>query len=88
MYTLLKLLTILPVSVATIERSFSNLRRFKKYLRNTTSETRLDGLALLFIHKDICVSNEEVLNKFTNVPRNFAILSCKYFFSIKPTRCN
>ncbi|XP_050063021.1 52 kDa repressor of the inhibitor of the protein kinase-like [Aphis gossypii] len=40
MNTLLKLLAVLPVSVATVERSFSTLRRLMTYLRNTTSETR------------------------------------------------
>ncbi|GBN86768.1 repressor of the inhibitor of the protein kinase [Araneus ventricosus] len=49
-YILLKLLAVLPVSVATVERSFSSLRRLKTYLRNTTSESRLNGLALLSIH--------------------------------------
>ncbi|GBM23764.1 hypothetical protein AVEN_271126-1 [Araneus ventricosus] len=44
-YILLKLLAVLPVSVATVERSFSSLRRLKTYLRNTTSERRLNGLA-------------------------------------------
>ncbi|GBO37366.1 hypothetical protein AVEN_81561-1 [Araneus ventricosus] len=38
---LLKLLAVLPVSVATVERSFSSLRRFKTYLRNTTWESSL-----------------------------------------------
>ncbi|GBN95919.1 repressor of the inhibitor of the protein kinase [Araneus ventricosus] len=35
-YILLKLLAVLPVSVVTVERSFSSLRRLKTYLRNTT----------------------------------------------------
>lgn len=69
-YILLKLLAVLPVTVATVERSFSTLRRLKTYLRNTKSETRFNGLALLSIHRDINVSDEEVLNKFASVPRN------------------
>ncbi|GBN46247.1 repressor of the inhibitor of the protein kinase [Araneus ventricosus] len=69
-YILLKLLAVLPVSVATLERSFSSLRRLKTYLRNTTSERRLNGLALLSIHRDIKIRDEEVLDKFTSVPRN------------------
>ncbi|GBL81624.1 repressor of the inhibitor of the protein kinase [Araneus ventricosus] len=69
-YILLKLLAVLPVSVATVERSFSNLRRLKTYLRNTTSESRLNGLALLSIHRDIKIRDEEVLDKFASVPRN------------------
>ncbi|GBN51906.1 repressor of the inhibitor of the protein kinase [Araneus ventricosus] len=46
-YILLKILAVLPVSVATVERSFSSLRRLKAY----TSESRLNGLALLSIHR-------------------------------------
>nr|XP_042895669.1 52 kDa repressor of the inhibitor of the protein kinase-like [Parasteatoda tepidariorum] len=69
-YILLKLLAVLPVSVATVERSFSSLRRLKSYLRNTTSENRLNGLALLSIHRDVKISDEEVLDKFASVPRN------------------
>ncbi|GBM46498.1 repressor of the inhibitor of the protein kinase [Araneus ventricosus] len=69
-YILLKLLAVVPVSVATVERSFSSLRRLKTYLRNTTSESRLNGLALLSIHRDIKIRDEEVLDKFASVPRN------------------
>ncbi|GBM69584.1 hypothetical protein AVEN_261649-1 [Araneus ventricosus] len=69
-YTLLKLLAVLPVSVATVERSFSSLRRLKTYLRNTTSERRLNGLAMLSIHRDIKIRDEEVLDKFVSAPRN------------------
>jgi len=64
MYELLKILLILPVSIATAERSFSTLRRLKNYLRNTTSESRLVGLALLSIHRDI--TDDMVLDKFSN----------------------
>ncbi|GBO21253.1 repressor of the inhibitor of the protein kinase [Araneus ventricosus] len=69
-YILLKLLAVVPVSVATVERSFSILRRLKTYLKNTTSESRLNGLALLSIHRDIKIRDEEVLDKFASVPRN------------------
>ncbi|GBN37917.1 repressor of the inhibitor of the protein kinase [Araneus ventricosus] len=69
-YILLKLLAVVPVSVATVERSFSSLRRLKTYLRNTTLESRLNGLALLSLHRDIKIRDEEVLDKFASVPRN------------------
>ncbi|XP_050426676.1 uncharacterized protein LOC126836993 [Adelges cooleyi] len=36
------------------------------YLRNTTSESRLVGLALLSIHRDIDVNDDMVLDKFAN----------------------
>lgn len=66
MYELLKILSILPVSTATAERSFSTLRRLKNYLRNTTSESRLVGLALLSIHRDVDITDDMVLDKFSN----------------------
>ena len=44
---LLEIGSILPVSTATVERSFSTLRRLKTYLRNSISEDRLNGLALM-----------------------------------------
>lgn len=37
-------------------KKFSYLRILNTYLRNTTSDTRLNGLALLFIQRDIHVS--------------------------------
>jgi Domain of unknown function (DUF4371)/hAT family C-terminal dimerisation region len=66
MYELLKILAIIPVSTATAERSFSTLRRLKTYLRNTTSESRLVGLALLAIHRDIDIPDDILLDKFAN----------------------
>jgi len=62
-YLLLKILVTLPITTSSAERSFSTLRRLKTYLRNTISESRLNGLALLNIHTDyINVLPEEVLN--------------------------
>jgi hypothetical protein len=68
-YLLLKILVTLPITTSSAERSFSTLRRLKTYLRNTISESRLNGLALLNIHTDISVLPEEVLNhlvKYSN----------------------
>ncbi|PWA55480.1 hypothetical protein CTI12_AA373780 [Artemisia annua] len=44
-----KILLTLPVTVATVERSFSNLKILKSYLRSTMSQERLNGLAILSI---------------------------------------
>jgi hypothetical protein len=57
-------MAILPVSIATTERSFSCLKRIKTYLRNTTGQDRLNGLASMNIHKDINVSVDEVFEEF------------------------
>ncbi|KAK3925559.1 LOW QUALITY PROTEIN: 52 kDa repressor of the inhibitor of the protein kinase [Frankliniella fusca] len=50
-HTLLSFLTTLPVSNATAERSFSVLRRLKSWLRTTMKQDRLNGLALMHIHR-------------------------------------
>ncbi|XP_025415794.1 52 kDa repressor of the inhibitor of the protein kinase-like [Sipha flava] len=61
-HKLLKYLITLPVTTASGERSFSTLKHLKTYLRNTTSENRLNGLALLNIHQEIKITPENVLN--------------------------
>lgn len=54
-----KLLT----TTATGERTFSTLRRLKTYLRNTTGQQRLNGMASLNIHTDIQVKPDLVLDE-------------------------
>jgi hypothetical protein len=61
---LLKVLATLPVSTATPERTSSTLKRIKTFLRNSTGQERLTGLALLSAHRDVTVNPEEVLNQF------------------------
>jgi hypothetical protein len=56
-------MAILLVSIATPERSFSCLKRIKTYLRNTTGQEMLNGLASMNIHKDINVSINEVFEE-------------------------
>lgn len=60
-HILLKIFITIPVSTSTAERSFSTLRRIKTYLRNTMSESRLNGLANLNIHREIPVETDSVL---------------------------
>ncbi|XP_052129470.1 uncharacterized protein LOC113214523 [Frankliniella occidentalis] len=62
---LLLILLALPSSVATAGRSFSTLRRVKTWLRSTMTTSRLAGLALLSIHRDIPIDKSEVIRKFS-----------------------
>ena len=71
---LLCILTTLPVSTATAERSFSTLKRIKTYLRNSMGDSRLSGLALLSIHREIEVNPAEVLDRFAKAPRRDKLL--------------
>nr|XP_042911333.1 uncharacterized protein LOC107442321 [Parasteatoda tepidariorum] len=49
---LLRILITLPVSAATAERSFSTLRSLKTWFRTNQNQERLNGLALLNIHRE------------------------------------
>ena len=51
-FTLLRVVLIIPVTTATAERTFSCLRRLKTYLRSTMSQTRLNHCMLLHVHKE------------------------------------
>lgn len=65
----MSILLTLPVLTASSERSFSTLKRLKSYLRNSTSENRITGLALVSIHQSISIDTEEVDNNFADLPR-------------------
>lgn len=49
--TLVKLLCVLPCSTATPERSFSQLRRIKNYMRSTMGQPRLNHLMVTAVHR-------------------------------------
>ncbi|CAI6377592.1 unnamed protein product [Macrosiphum euphorbiae] len=66
---LLQLFATLPVSTATAERSFSTLRRLKNYMRSTMTESRLNGLFLLNIHKDKDIDIDKVVDQFSRKKR-------------------
>ena len=48
-----RILLIIPVTVASVERSFSKLKLIKSCLRSTMSQERLNGLAILSIVKHL-----------------------------------
>jgi len=78
-YKLLNIMAALPVSTSTAERSFSSLNRLKTYLRSTMSEDRLNGLALLNIHRVVRIEAEDVVDDFFRVPRRISIKSSFFF---------
>ena len=65
-FILLQLILIMPATNATSEQSFSALRRVKTYLRSTMTQTRLNNLMLLHVHKDMTTALDlrEVANDF------------------------
>jgi len=42
----------MPISNSSRERSFYVLKKIKKYLRSTISETRLNDMAILYIEQE------------------------------------
>lgn len=72
-HLLLTIMATLPVTTCSNERSFSTLKILKSYLRNSISEDRLNGLALMYIHKNINISEEDVLNNLAKKPRKMDI---------------
>ena len=75
--TVLRIFSTLPVTTATGERSFSNLKYMKNYLRSTMNEPRLNGLAHIYINHDIALDYESVIDDFGRQNRRlqFALLS-------------
>jgi hypothetical protein len=66
-YTAFQIFATLPVTTCSCERSISALRRLKTYLRSTMSESRLRGLALLHVHREIHLNTEEIIDAFPPV---------------------
>ncbi|KAL4144132.1 hypothetical protein QTP88_006359 [Uroleucon formosanum] len=73
-HMLLKILCTLPVSTATPERMFLNLKRVKSYLRNTIKEDRLNGLTMLSVYRNINLTPEEVIDELGQKPRKIDIV--------------
>jgi hypothetical protein len=62
-HSIFLVLFTMPVSSASAERSFS-CKRLKSYLQSTMGSDRLNGLAMLNIHRDEFVDAEAVLKQF------------------------
>ena len=66
---LLQILTTGPVTTATNKRSCSALRYLETCLRFTTKEDRLNGLVLLFVHRDLNINFKPVIDEFSRKNR-------------------
>jgi hypothetical protein len=66
--TLLTIFCTLPVTTCTAERAFSAMRLLKNHLRTGMTDERLTGLALLYIHPEIDVNIDDVIDRFALTP--------------------
>jgi hypothetical protein len=66
MYKLLKLVLVLPVATATVERVFSSMNYVKKKLRNMMRDQYLNDCLVTFIECDffLQVKDEDIIKHF------------------------
>ena len=55
----------LPVTTCSVERSFSEMRRLKTWLRSTMTDSRLSALALMHFNYEIEIPYEELIKKWS-----------------------
>lgn len=61
---ILRLLLMLPVSSASVERSHSALKLIKNKLRSTMENERLNALVLLYVHKSIKLDYDIIIDMY------------------------
>ena len=61
--TMFCIMLTMPVTSATVEGSFSVLRRLKTYIRSTMNNNSLAALALMHIHCEFPVNLNRVMEK-------------------------
>lgn len=73
-YKLFSLILTIPSTSASVERSFSCLKRIKTYLRNSVSQQRLSSLANISIQKELLIQltnkqpfYEDITDKFASL---------------------
>ncbi len=55
-----------PVTSCECERSISMLKLIKTSLRSSMGQDRLNELAMLYYHRDIEITSEEVVDEFSS----------------------
>jgi hypothetical protein len=73
---LMEIYAVLPVSIASAERSFSVLKLIKTFLRNSMGDDRLSSLALLNIHKTVTnkLDPETIVDEFAKKKRRIKLI--------------
>ena len=66
---LLKTYATIPVTTASVERSFSKLKLIKTVLRNKCGEKRLSDLMLLSIERDIPIDHNKVIDIYKQMAK-------------------
>ena len=74
-FAALKILGTIPVTSCECERAISVLRRLKTYLRSSMTQERLNGLAMMSIHRNRPIDVDRVINLFAaKHPRKMVLI--------------
>ena len=65
-YLLVKLVLILPVATATVERSFSAMKYIKNQLRNRMGDQWMNDCLVTYIESDVfdSIDNEAIMQRY------------------------
>ena len=85
---LLRLLMVVPASIAGAEQSYSSLRLQKIWLRTTRTQKRLNGAAVCFVHKERLdkIDFEVVAKRFFTVTNDGEVFSARRVLVIRLLR--
>lgn len=71
-----RILLTIPATSATVERANSALRYVKNVYRNSMGESRLNALILMYLHRDIKLDYNRIIDKFaTRSPRRMRFIN-------------
>lgn len=82
-FRLARLIATIPATTASVERTFSALKRIHTYKRSTQSEDRLSNLSLLSIEKELLEKLREKENFYNLVIEKFATKSRRLDYNYK-----
>jgi len=76
-YKLAQLISTIPTTTASVERSFSSLKRIHTYCRSTQTQESMNNLSIISIEKEMVFKlranrnkfYEDVINKFIEKER-------------------
>ena len=73
---ILYLLLLTSVTSSSVERANSSLKFIKNHLRSTMGEDRFNALLLLYVHKDIHIDINKIIDKFAGKhPRKMKLIN-------------
>lgn len=72
--TILRLLFLMSVSAASLERSHSRFKNVKTKKRSVMSKDRLNSLMLLYVHRDLQLDYDKIMDIYvSNYPRRLQL---------------